>query len=317
LEDPRVHFATSVALSDSKVAQFPGYILLCGGRIASASQPAISLRDYILRHLTIKYAGVAERVVMPEELPDWGFDSVYNDIFELEQHLAALASAVVIFVESPGSIAELGAFSLLGGVKEKLMVIIHQQHAEQHSFIQLGPIRHIKSMNPSAVYAYPWETQIVGGSPIIIEKSVEPSRDLICEAIRDCLPSDRTVSSLNTKSDSHRMLLICALVDQMIGLTRTEIKSYLSQLGLEIAFAELKKYLFVLKHLKLLGSTQYGNSEYFYSRARDRFVRFAVDQSFADYDYSRLQLSMGEYYNLHDGSRSKALKHVLAELTVT
>jgi hypothetical protein len=47
-----------------------------------------------------------------------------RDALQMEAELAFLADLVVIIVESPGTFAELGAFSLSGPLRKKLLPII-------------------------------------------------------------------------------------------------------------------------------------------------------------------------------------------------
>jgi hypothetical protein len=262
--------------------------------------------------MDFKYPEVAARVVLPEDLPNWGFDAVYPDILQLEQHLGALASVVVIFVESPGSIAELGAFSLLDGIKEKLLVVVREYHSTQQSFIQLGPIRHLKHADPNAVHIFPWDVLGAGSTEKIDPKSVENIRDEICELINDRLPSHRTVQPFDSHSNKHLMLLVCTVIQQMIGLTITEIRQYLGDMGIQITQQELKKFLFVLKHLDLIDVKTRGNQELYFALDQLRYVRFAIKDSAGEFDPDRLQMAIAEYYAKADGTRSKALKHALA-----
>lgn len=62
---------------------------------------------------------------------------------ELEAELAAMADVVAIVVESPGTFAELGAFSLSDELREKLLPIVDAKHRTANSFLASGPLRWI------------------------------------------------------------------------------------------------------------------------------------------------------------------------------
>src|SRR5690606_5982796 len=92
----------------------------------------------------------------PEEITDWHADGVYQNLMEYEADLAGICSLVVIILESPGAIAELGAFSQLEDLSHRLMVITSDSFS-QDSFIELGILRHIRSKNnEGSVRVYPW-----------------------------------------------------------------------------------------------------------------------------------------------------------------
>ena len=59
----------------------------------------------------------------------------------MEAQLAELADAVIVIVESPGTFAELGAFSNSEDLRKKLLPIIDVQYEGAQSFINTGPVR--------------------------------------------------------------------------------------------------------------------------------------------------------------------------------
>lgn len=67
-----------------------------------------------------------------------------RNALEMEAQLAELADVVVIVVESPGTFAELGAFSLSDPLRKKLMPIVDRRYEFAHSFINTGPLRWIE-----------------------------------------------------------------------------------------------------------------------------------------------------------------------------
>jgi len=74
---------------------------------------------------------------------------------QMEDKLGQLSDAVIILVESPGTFAELGAFSLSSELRKKLLPIINKQFESELSFINSGPIRWVNqdsSFKP-ALYA--------------------------------------------------------------------------------------------------------------------------------------------------------------------
>jgi len=59
----------------------------------------------------------------------------------LEEQLASLADMLLIIVESPGTYAELGAFSISPQLRPKLLPIIDASHRNKPSFINSGPVK--------------------------------------------------------------------------------------------------------------------------------------------------------------------------------
>jgi hypothetical protein len=314
MEDPRLLFARSIDPSRTKVVKFPGVILVCGGiRVPEPGTPT-SLRDYILRYMSAAYTSAASYVVLPEDLFDWANDAVYPNIFDLEEHLAALASVIVIFVESPGSIAELAAFCLLPGVRSKLLVFVQDRHFKHPSFIRLGPLRYLEQRNSKSVLVYPWETSGAGPGERIVEASVEPIRDEICRSIVKSHRASRTHRAFDN-SHGDRMLIVCELLNHMIGLRLHEIQEYFGLMGLNISMPELKQYLYVLERLRMVDTVRRGHYQFYIPLVFERHLRFAFKEGAPAYDRDRLVMEVATYYRNDDPARSAALGPVLSRMS--
>lgn len=64
----------------------------------------------------------------------------YNPLHEFEKLIANISACLLIFPESPGSIAELGMFSMIPNIAKKTLVCLDRNHTEHDSFILTGPV---------------------------------------------------------------------------------------------------------------------------------------------------------------------------------
>ena len=119
--------------------RFPGFILLCGGGISEAGGAFKSCRDIFLSHIRSHDCSFRDKVVLAEQVFQYFKHSAYKDLLRFEQDLAGLSSLTVIFSESAGSIAELGSFSVLKPIQDRLLVVMHEDDADKESFIWRGP----------------------------------------------------------------------------------------------------------------------------------------------------------------------------------
>lgn len=111
-------------------------VFLCGG---AGSPRRERLRNY-LRKAQPDLLGVfyAERV--------WDHLTKHASsmsALEMEGELAKLADIVIVIVESPGTFAELGAFSLNNELRAKMLPIVDSQYKGHDSFVVTGPLRWI------------------------------------------------------------------------------------------------------------------------------------------------------------------------------
>ena len=123
-------------------------IFLCGGSGAE--------EEKIRREVGKKICGIASKYKYSVYYPEDMFIELIlghhkQDLLTLENLLADSANAVVILLQSPGTFTELGAFTNYEKLSDKLIVIIDPRFARAKSFINLGPIRYLKTKTKSKV----------------------------------------------------------------------------------------------------------------------------------------------------------------------
>jgi hypothetical protein len=75
-----------------------------------------------------------------------------HSLLFLENILADSVDAIVLFPESPGSFAELGAFANDKRLVNKLICIRQKKYSKRKSFINYGPVRLIKASDTGRVF---------------------------------------------------------------------------------------------------------------------------------------------------------------------
>lgn len=108
-----------------------------------------------------------------------------RDLLSLENMLAESAHAVGILLESPGTVAELGAFANHNRLRDKLVLIVEPKYKKSKSFINLGPIRFLRRASKSEIHYL----------PITREHSEEIART-ICDSCREIVKHSRPVEDL-------------------------------------------------------------------------------------------------------------------------
>lgn len=63
-----------------------------------------------LRYVSSIECNLIDQITLAEEFKDWIHDSVYKDLLDFENDIAHISSLIVIVLESPGALAELGLF---------------------------------------------------------------------------------------------------------------------------------------------------------------------------------------------------------------
>lgn len=121
--------------------------------IGAGQSASDSLRDNLKNELARWRYIYWIDIYYPEQLFEELMKSSGNfDLLSLENLLAKSVHAIVIILESPGAIAELGAFTNHPELKDKLIVIVDKKYSKAKSFISLGPIRYLKNTKSIVLY---------------------------------------------------------------------------------------------------------------------------------------------------------------------
>lgn len=114
-------------------------IFLCGGLISPTNTiNSKSVRDYIYRLLQ-RDNPLGAKLILAEKANDLYRSTTHGDLITFEEQIAKLVTLIVIITESPGSLAELGAFASIPDVSDKLILIVRHHYEKDESFIRLWP----------------------------------------------------------------------------------------------------------------------------------------------------------------------------------
>lgn len=255
-------FTDSVDPAKFAIQNQPDYIFLCGGRLRDYDH---SLRAHFYRDKVETNPALLERVQLAEKADEW-YQSrkLFEDLLELEEHLAGLSACVLLFVESPGAIAEFGAFSQMELIQEKLVVVIEESYFTKQSFIKNGLVDHVLRIRPKSVLSYRWLSSPSGSSVGAIDPAgASDTLDEVDREIKEILRRKSKTAIFRKNDHGHLMLLIADLVALNVIILQREIQKILSQLGIEITPQSLKKYLFLLDQLHLITARRFGKVDYY------------------------------------------------------
>ena len=301
-------FAQSVKIDSCRVVNTPNIIFLCGGPTATDSAPHRSARDYFWRHLQQNLPEIFKRVELAETINNWLMGNVFSDLLELEEHLADISDLIILFVESPGSIAELGVFAASSILEPKTLAIVNNSHRTDGSFIADGPLRRLCVKNNSRVLYYRWNPGDLKGLATR-EAFEECSSDL--SLLLTQREKNATQEPQLTNSHGHHMLLAADLVDIIGIVTQEDISDCLAQWNYDCKPEQLKKYLSLLRNLNLLHLFPYSSQQYFVSRIPGPFIRYGFVPGTAVRDRARIMRDARALIKDRSGIRARALKSYL------
>ncbi len=269
------------------VVDVPARIWVFGGPFESSGRLK-SLRDSFWRQTLVRssphWLTDLER---PEDYPGWLEHSGYSDLLEFERDACYLARAVIIFSESPGAHAELGALALDAALLPRLIAVIQHKYSQgdaDNSFLALGPLRRVRECGCLCV---------IGDDDLRIS---EHDFTDILDAVMEWLPASHKRERLDRNNTCHLLLIIADLVDLMLLSSEPDLIAALSHFGFELEMLQLRKYLSLLKFLKLINLHQAGSIRYWvrYGSARGPWVDYTAGAGQQNFERSRFKLKAQE-----------------------
>mgnify|MGYP000567489309 CR=1 FL=1 len=268
----------------------PDRIWLFGGKgtFNSGPQPCESLRESFWRQSLLLPPSAsrtwASDLDIPENHQGWWAFSGYDDLLTFERDACHLARAIILFPESPGSLAELGALAVDDSIVDRLLVIVQGKFLEpncRESFLNLGPLKRVEVRQHRCVIHADTTRELASDD-----------FDTIIEFIDDRLPKSRNSEKLDVGNPKHQLLLIADLVDLLLIARPAELRSSLQYFGVEISLPELERAAKLLEFFGLLRIDHWGMEIFFVRRKplSRAWVSYKSQEGQPSFDRSRFKV---------------------------
>lgn len=245
-----------------RIARPSKELFLCGGIISSDSKSRPqSVRDYIYR-LNHRISSLNAKLILAEAANRIYRDTHYHDLISFEEDIAKLVALIVVVAESPGSLAELGAFASISNIRDKLVLLVRQKHAEDESFIRYGPIERLRNGGSGLVGFFPWNVNSVG-LPVV--KTLSPHKAEIIRFINDHLAKTPATELISNIGDTKYFFIIYWIVYVAFAISQSDIHEITEALGLQITANKIRDILFCLELVGWIARELYAGTDYFYS----------------------------------------------------
>lgn len=135
----------------NKFITYPKFVFLCGKAFIDENNYYVSNRGVIEKCLKSKSSDIY--IVLSEKLWEENFNSNI-DLLTFEEFLAEVSDCIILFVESPGTFCELGAFTYADGLfSDKLVIVIDEKYKNDKSFIITGPVAKAQKDGANIIFA--------------------------------------------------------------------------------------------------------------------------------------------------------------------
>ncbi len=252
-------------------------------------------------------------LILAEDITqNFSFFDKYGDILEFETDFAQIVELIILFCESEGSLAELGAFAMISEIASRLFVIVREKHWGIPSFIKLGPLRLIeKKYGRESIFVIEGkDIGMRGESTAGVDK--EALKSLLVPPLSFRLEKPREPSTFDPSRSGHVIKLVVGLVQEYGALLVDEIVDVLRTLNVTKAAAEINRYLLCAEAAGWVKEVPKGSSDYFVAVATKLDARTLYIKETAQVrNKTRRRLLIRDYWKTNDGQRYRAITQIV------
>lgn len=279
------------------------FVFLCGGIIGpDGTKQANSLRDYLYRVQSFCKRLHGE-VILAEKANQLYRETSYGDLISFEEDIARIAAVVFVIAESPGSLAELGAFASNEVIRRALRVIVQTDHFNKESFIRWGPIQRIKNDGVEFVGVYPWKTRRTGH---IVLRSTALHRAEMVKFVNQHLDAIPKTEQFPRASDVSVFYLIYWVIHLSLAISRSSLYNSIRILVPAVTDIDLRNKIFCMQLAGWIAVESYSGKDYLYTcHDVDPFV-YKFDDAVSERDTVRRKIEVTQAL----AAAEKVPKHV-------
>jgi len=238
-------------------------------------------------------------------------DANYTGLLSFESDIAQVVGLIVLFVESAGSLAELGAFAASRTIAPSLLAILDDFYYAQSSFVRNGPVKHLEiHQGEESILVLERDEIGISATGDIANINAVKFEASIKPAIERRLRRRSAFEKLNVESNGHAILVITGLCQEYGALTVGEIRESLASFGIENP--PLSRFIYCSELLGWIKKVRKGNIIYYVATAGEPALDFSFNSDFPTKEKVRWRADIRAAWQKSDPVRMRAIREVLA-----
>lgn len=282
---------------------------MCGGVIDGGLEEPATLRDAFYRisaSIPPEYA-----MILAEDAKPLTAEAGYRDLFSFESDIAQLVGLILIFAESPGSLAELGAFAALQTVSPSILAVLDDFYYNQISFIRNGPLLYLENTHGEEWIIVLERAEIgISDSGELENFNSKALHASIAPVIEKRLLAKSRWSKFVTENSGHAILLMTGLCQEFGALTISEIKQYLKYFGLEEP--RLDNFIYCATLLGWIRKVRKGHRIFYVATQGEPAIDYAIEGNGRPHDKIRWRSDVRAHWAKNDPTRLRAISEIRA-----
>ena len=240
-----------------------------------------------------------------EAIDGFLFREHYQDWLTLELDIARISEVTMLFCESPGAFAELGAFVVDEEIVKSLLVVIDHSKYQDSSFIKHGILKFLEKTQPkSSIFVL--QTKEMG-----LTSAAMKGKDIDLDAFSDAIGRalERRLSeplghrTFNPDLSGHLIKLISGLLEDYGSLKVSEILHILHVMQIKIDELEVNRYIFCAEVMGWVTRDRREYEEYITSNTSGSSIVFKLDEASPVKDRKRWRADIRAHWKKSDPDR--------------
>jgi hypothetical protein len=252
----------------------------------------------------------------PEDVDIFPPNGGYDNWLTFESDIAQIANIVVLFSESYGSMAELGAFAMVDEIASRLLVVIDDKNYRDSSFVRLGPLRLLeRNYGKTAICVLNLKEIKIEKITDVSKVDIEKFYEIISSATKSRAESIKERTTFISDRAGHIIKLIVGLIQHYGALTEIEIDVLLFSMDLKVNIQKIRDYLLCAEAAEWIIKDKRGVHEYFCARPNLRQAleyRLKKDLEVDEKDRDRWRAKVALYWKENDSSRFDAIQAAMS-----
>jgi hypothetical protein len=250
--------------------------------------------------------------ILAEDLNAFFPQGTYRDLLTLESDIAQIASLILVFSESYGSAAELGAFAMLPEISQRLLVVMDDKRYNENSFIKLGPLLSLSnSFGENAICVLNHGDLGIDRIDKLEKLDVGAFSYTIEQSISERIKGIPKHSTFNQKINGHVIKLIVGLIQWYGALTLEELEVALFCLNVECQKERISDFLLCAQFAKWIIADKRGVKTYYVAIAQIMAVKFHARPGKEMVSRIRWQAAIRDYWGVHDRHRFSCIANAI------
>lgn len=250
--------------------------------------------------------------VTPEDFQIFAPFGNYQDWLSFESEFAQIVDIIVLFSESYGSVAELGAFAMVEEIARRLLVVMDDKNYGDSSFVKLGPVRKLEGKyGKSAVCVLNRKDIKIPDITKVADVDLDNFAATLVAAIAKRKNDAREHSTFIPDRPGHLIKLIVGLIQHYGALTETEIEVLLYAMELKVRPEKLPDYLLCAINANWIVKDKRGVEEYYCAlpnMAQAVEYRLRKDVPVEERDKDRWRARVIEHWRVKEPNRFSSIQ---------